>query len=360
MDTSSSNGIASSNSDAHTTNAGGGSGSAALTSTKYEMYINKLTHILLYKARDKSDKLAQLEELWNSLSESRQQSTTTTEATASTAASKQQLQQPAKTKRDPTDSTQQISTHVPPKKLKLANNNNNNTTSSRSLAVSPSSNSNHSDSSSSSSSSSSYSGSSDHSASSLKVSVLHKANRTSSAMDIAATANSDNSRSSSVDCDMSSTATESASAAAAACVVNMLELSCVVCAQFSQESNNKLVECRQCSRLYHQLCHAPAIDKQDLESDPSSSSSNNDTLDLYLPQCSACKVACAKNSPAATRNGATARSPTYDAAATASANKIAFKRTSNTLPLVSYRSFKISILKKLHVDLNNLIKFRFI
>jgi hypothetical protein len=48
------------------------------------------------------------------------------------------------------------------------------------------------------------------------------------------------------------------------------DFTCIVCKKFNQELNNKLVECRKCTNLYHQLCHIPRIrddeiDEKDIE-----------------------------------------------------------------------------------------------
>lgn len=48
------------------------------------------------------------------------------------------------------------------------------------------------------------------------------------------------------------------------------DFTCIVCKKFNQELNNKLIECRKCTNLYHQLCHVPRIrddeiDEKDIE-----------------------------------------------------------------------------------------------
>ncbi len=59
--------------------------------------------------------------------------------------------------------------------------------------------------------------------------------------------------------------------------LNMLDdFTCVVCRNFNQELNNKLVECRKCSNLYHQLCHAPKIRNEEID-------------DKDFEECATCK-----------------------------------------------------------------------
>lgn len=57
--------------------------------------------------------------------------------------------------------------------------------------------------------------------------------------------------------------------------IDMLDdFTCIVCKNFNQVINNKLIECRKCSSLYHQLCHVPKI--------------RNDDVDFE--ECSSCKI----------------------------------------------------------------------
>lgn len=59
--------------------------------------------------------------------------------------------------------------------------------------------------------------------------------------------------------------------------IDMLdEFTCTICKQFNQELNNKLVECRKCTNLYHQLCHVPKI-------------RNNEIDDKDFEECYSCK-----------------------------------------------------------------------
>lgn len=47
---------------------------------------------------------------------------------------------------------------------------------------------------------------------------------------------------------------------------------------FNQELNNKLIECRKCSNLYHQLCHVPKIKNEEID-------------DKDFEECASCKIA---------------------------------------------------------------------
>ena len=71
-------------------------------------------------------------------------------------------------------------------------------------------------------------------------------------------------------------------------VVDMLDFSCSMCNQFNQESNNKLIECRQCTKLFHQQCHSPKIDDTQISSDHETVSNNSKQLVWYISQCENC------------------------------------------------------------------------
>lgn len=47
---------------------------------------------------------------------------------------------------------------------------------------------------------------------------------------------------------------------------DLLDLTCVICRQMDNTSNNQLYECTDCHNLYHQLCHDPKITKETLTS----------------------------------------------------------------------------------------------
>lgn len=69
-------------------------------------------------------------------------------------------------------------------------------------------------------------------------------------------------------------------------VVDMLDFSCITCKQFNQESNNKLIECRQCTKLFHQQCHNPKIEDSQLEKQ--NTSTNSYQLIWYVKKCEMC------------------------------------------------------------------------
>lgn len=78
-------------------------------------------------------------------------------------------------------------------------------------------------------------------------------------------------------------------------VVDMLDFSCFICKRFNQEPNNKLIECRQCTQLYHQKCHEPVIDKDQIESsskDQVESVGDGESRQMvwYLPRCMNCTI----------------------------------------------------------------------
>lgn len=54
------------------------------------------------------------------------------------------------------------------------------------------------------------------------------------------------------------------------------DFTCVVCKNFNQELNNKLVECRKCTSLYHQICHVPRIKNEEID-------------DKDFEECTSCK-----------------------------------------------------------------------
>ena len=56
---------------------------------------------------------------------------------------------------------------------------------------------------------------------------------------------------------------------------------------FTQEPSNKLIECRECTRLFHQQCHQPRIELEELE--PSSSNGDEKQMSWYLTKCSGCR-----------------------------------------------------------------------
>lgn len=61
--------------------------------------------------------------------------------------------------------------------------------------------------------------------------------------------------------------------------IDMLDdFTCVLCKNFNQELNNKLVECRKCMFLYHQQCHKPKIRDEEID-------------DKDFEECTACKTA---------------------------------------------------------------------
>ena len=39
----------------------------------------------------------------------------------------------------------------------------------------------------------------------------------------------------------------------------------IICRLLNQEQNNKLAECQECKRLYHQQCHKPAITNNEIQ-----------------------------------------------------------------------------------------------
>lgn len=87
-------------------------------------------------------------------------------------------------------------------------------------------------------------------------------------------------------------------------LLDLGEITCVICRQMDNTSNNQLYECTDCHNLYHQLCHDPKITKEtltswvcstcksknksskssryDSPSSSSSSSSNNKKLSINL------------------------------------------------------------------------------
>ena len=70
---------------------------------------------------------------------------------------------------------------------------------------------------------------------------------------------------------------------------------------FNQESNNKLIECKKCTKLYHQQCHTPQLGSIDIEtSSPVSSQHESNNLEIkqwVLPECSACKSVSSTSTP---------------------------------------------------------------
>ena len=71
--------------------------------------------------------------------------------------------------------------------------------------------------------------------------------------------------------------------------------------QFNQELNNKLIECRKCACLFHQLCHTPLIKNEEIEQQsgsvnstdvggPEDAFNNNKQMVWYLPACQRCQV----------------------------------------------------------------------
>ncbi len=59
--------------------------------------------------------------------------------------------------------------------------------------------------------------------------------------------------------------------------------------QFNQELNNKLIECKACNHLYHQLCHHPKIENNQLEKHPSNIV-NEEQMVWYLSKCHKCET----------------------------------------------------------------------
>lgn len=55
------------------------------------------------------------------------------------------------------------------------------------------------------------------------------------------------------------------------------DFTCAICRNFNQDLNNKLVECRKCSNLYHQLCHVPKIKNEEID-------------DKDFEECANCKI----------------------------------------------------------------------
>jgi hypothetical protein len=72
-------------------------------------------------------------------------------------------------------------------------------------------------------------------------------------------------------------------------VVDMLDISCTICKQFNQELNNKLIECRKCTRLYHQMCHMPQIENHETEQFDTSKNTQSNKMVWYFNECSSCK-----------------------------------------------------------------------
>ena len=56
------------------------------------------------------------------------------------------------------------------------------------------------------------------------------------------------------------------------------------------EPNNKLIECRQCTHLYHQLCHSPKIENSQLEQQHTTNSSNDEQMVWYVSKCNKCII----------------------------------------------------------------------
>lgn len=72
-------------------------------------------------------------------------------------------------------------------------------------------------------------------------------------------------------------------------VVDMLDISCTICKQFNQELNNKLIECRKCTRLYHQMCHMPQIENHETEQFDTAKNTQSNKMVWYFNECSSCK-----------------------------------------------------------------------
>ncbi|CAF1037171.1 unnamed protein product [Brachionus calyciflorus] len=66
--------------------------------------------------------------------------------------------------------------------------------------------------------------------------------------------------------------------------VEMLDFSCFFCKQLNQELNNKLIECKKCSKLFHQKCHIPKID----ETKALIITDDDDKMQWFIEKCQNC------------------------------------------------------------------------